>query len=491
MFDDNSDAYNASHLRSVYQTKNVFVTSHNLNPDTMARRILEWFVSTSYQILVLLDSDLVVAPRWLEALHKGLSHSKGLFSLYRSVVDWHKTKACGTFLCQKTSLGNAGTVWRRDIALKMLSDMPRRNYWIDWHKSGFDTDWSRWCNENNIPLEAVKQSAVLHVGLFGSWSGASRKEKAFGFPMAFLSEDIRLRAEEFMSGKVPTNHKLHLAAAAQVDMLWATKYVVVMPSVKRNNDTYLKKTLTSLEYAKPQNVEVILVNGNQPPEEHDFLNGWCSLHAKYTCVKVLPSTFRCSNGTLRQKLRSWRLQQAEHAAFAMQQFLITDAEYMIWLEDDVVVAKDLFSSLPEKDVVCLRSDGYCGAVAYMFKRWFVSKLVSAIETQKFSKPLDWIIDSIFWSEFPKMKKPRVPKVHHIGTVSTSGQLRPQTKTEHRLFTSKGSVGSFESDARSAKSPFKSNIVAGYHANRKAVDITYASLVLQRNVFHVKVVSNFE
>jgi len=197
VFDDQSDEYKHKDLASWYGTEHIFIAKRRLKADAMARHILEWFVSSQYDVLVLLDSDLVVAPNWLDSLHDGLRDSKGLLSLYRSGAPKHRSLRCGGVLCEQPSMGNAGTVWRRSIAEKMLSEMPNRD-------GGFDWGWSEWCVKNKIPMETLLQSAVLHIGMYGSWSHESSAEKSVGFPMQTLSVDVRQRAEHFLKGAKPT-----------------------------------------------------------------------------------------------------------------------------------------------------------------------------------------------------------------------------------------------------------------------------------------------
>jgi hypothetical protein len=212
------------------------------------------------------------------------------------------------------------------------------------------------------------------------------------------------------------------------------KYVVVIPSVKRNNDEYLIKTLDSLERARPTDVPVLLVNANQPATKHTYLREWCSSHEKYKCInppKVPESLIKeaISNdkrGDTPQYLR-WRTMETMHAMFGMTEFLKTGAEYMVWLQDDVTVDEDLFSSLPDEEIVCLRSDGYCGMVAYMFKKSFVQKLIPRLERDYKDMPIDWIVDKTRGKDVV-----RIPKAYHHGIKSSNGKKRESTKIEAKM-----------------------------------------------------------
>lgn len=196
VFDDMSTEYTRDDLVHWYGTQHVQLSETHLKADAMARHILEWFLKSEYDVVVLLDSDLLVAPNWVASLRTGLEHSKGLLSLYRSGAPKHVSKDCYEHLCTMPSMGNAGTVWTRALTTKMLSEMPNRD-------GGFDWGWSEWCQKNAVPMEALRQSAVLHIGMHGSWSHETSAEKSVGFPMDTLSLETRKQAETFLKGAKP------------------------------------------------------------------------------------------------------------------------------------------------------------------------------------------------------------------------------------------------------------------------------------------------
>ena len=221
IFDDASTKMSLSDLNRWIDNKaqSVVGVKTKKGPDAMARHILEKFVSSKFDVLVLLDSDQVVAPTWWSSLQKGLRKSTGLLSLYRSGAPKHKSLSCDDILCQQPSMGNAGTVWRRALAKRMLAAMPNRD-------GGFDWGWSEWCTKNKVPMEALKESAVLHIGMYGSWSHETSAEKAVGFPMGELSTEVRERAEHFLKGAKPVATALK-KISRRGDILW------VIPAFKR------------------------------------------------------------------------------------------------------------------------------------------------------------------------------------------------------------------------------------------------------------------
>ena len=57
--------------------------------------------------------------------------------------------------------------------------------------------------KNKVPIEALKKSTVLHIGMYGSHLHVSTAEKLVGFPMGKLSAEVRERAEIFLKGGKP------------------------------------------------------------------------------------------------------------------------------------------------------------------------------------------------------------------------------------------------------------------------------------------------
>lgn len=170
-----------------------------LGPDANTRRIMQFFLNgpTKYDVLIILDSDMLVAPGWWQMYKDGLNAAPGVLSLYRSGAPKHYSIDCNSVVCREPSMGNAGSVWRRSIAEKFMHDMPDRI-------GGFDWGWSEWCTKNNIPMHALKMSALLHIGMHGTWSRETTQEKSVGFPMETLELNIRTPAERFLKGGKPT-----------------------------------------------------------------------------------------------------------------------------------------------------------------------------------------------------------------------------------------------------------------------------------------------
>jgi hypothetical protein len=145
--------------------------------------------------LLLLDSDMLPCPDWNAKLLKALTELgpkfRGVLTLYRSGAKWHKSLYCGNFLCQQSSIGNAGTVWSRQLSFYLLTRKLNINNW--------DMEWTELFNKKKIPQMALKESALLHMGMYGSNGVDSQKEKAIGFPVNYNSSDA------FLNGLSPEN----------------------------------------------------------------------------------------------------------------------------------------------------------------------------------------------------------------------------------------------------------------------------------------------
>jgi glycosyltransferase involved in cell wall biosynthesis len=328
IFDDKSTEYSEQDLIGWYGTEHVWQSKKRLKADAMARHILEWFLSTKYDVLVLLDSDLLVAPDWHDDLQKGLHKSIGLLSLYRSGAPKHKSVSCGDILCTMPSMGNAGTVWRRDLAKRMLVEMPNRD-------GGFDWGWSEWCTKNKVQMEALKNSAVLHIGMYGSWSHESTAEKSVGFPMKELSVDVRQRAEHFLKGAKPTPQKS--------DILW------VIPAFKRawSLDLVLQSLASQTNIlvskdADSADIESVLKKYAVEAIEHPWS---CSRH---------PNQFPAKDDTLNENYKGdtygnprspWATCLKHHWWWMMKQAWARKPERVCVLEDDTVIHPQAFEWL--------------------------------------------------------------------------------------------------------------------------------------------------
>jgi hypothetical protein len=193
--------------------------------------------------------------------------------------------------------------------------------------------------------------------------------------------------------------------------------MIVIPMVKRKHN-YLDACLRSVERTKGE-MSVLLINGSP-----GFNPVWCS---RFECIDAPPvsdnifeKVFVADKRGDDKDFLQWRTKEAHDAMFAMRQFIKTQHEYMIWLQDDTYV-HDL-NDIPDHDATCLRTGKeYCGMVAFKLKRNIVIEFVKRIEKQYFSMPIDWILDNLRGDLGIKLY--RFGKVDHRGKVSSNKRLR--------------------------------------------------------------------
>lgn len=216
-----------------------------------------------------------------------------------------------------------------------------------------------------------------------------------------------------------TKTTLHLAGNG-------IKYSIVIPSLYRNNNTYLKICLESLHKIKPENIPVFLVNGNNPPEKHTFLLEWCNNHPAYQCItpKTIPSTYFLE--VIKQDKRNdtesylkWRSTETEHAMFGIKEASKKNAERILFIQDDTFIHSNLFTKIElhqHDEIICLYKSNYCGMVGYALSRNFVQHFIKNINPNKMTMPIDWILDKSVIS-YGK-KKIQLNLVDHLGKISS-------------------------------------------------------------------------
>lgn len=184
VFDDASTEYDEKKLREWYgKDIKYFRSSKRLKADANTRRLFTYFSKSDYDILLTLDSDLILDEKWKQFVHDHIDKS-GVLSLYHSAVGHHKTFNCMGNLCEKKSMGNAGAVMTKSIVVDMLKN----------HKSSmFDWGWVAYFKSRGIKMYVPKNSLVFHFGKRGQNNGCGTSELARGFDRSALPSWIKLR----------------------------------------------------------------------------------------------------------------------------------------------------------------------------------------------------------------------------------------------------------------------------------------------------------
>ncbi len=134
--------------------------AERLGADPMVRHIWERFLKTGHAHLLILDSDMV-ANR--DAVTSGLrlaGQFDGLLSLYNSIA--HDGEAIDNELVEKRTIGNAATLWSRQLVARAL-DLTG-----SFEGRGIDFAYCRAFEEHGIRIAATARSRVQHIGIYGT-----------------------------------------------------------------------------------------------------------------------------------------------------------------------------------------------------------------------------------------------------------------------------------------------------------------------------------
>lgn len=158
VIDDCSTDYDSAYLRSIYPEKSDIRRrpGNSGGADFAARDLIAQLVETGAEILVLLDSDLIVATDFLEVGVELLPECDGVLSLFNAPS--HRTTGSrGPFVLKK-AIGAAATLWRRDLAREMLAHVAPGPC--------FDWRFSEFLINAGYNICVTRNSRVQHLGAF-------------------------------------------------------------------------------------------------------------------------------------------------------------------------------------------------------------------------------------------------------------------------------------------------------------------------------------
>lgn len=180
-------------------------------------------------------------------------------------------------------------------------------------------------------------------------------------------------------------------------------YEVVMPTKNREKQNYLLQSLESF-----RNEVVRLYRHGENFKDYEI-----ACLQRNTICNTLNIDLDIHDDYLK-----WRTEENMIVQTILYDFLSRGDDYLVWVEDDVILIKDLyFVNHMTEDVMCLRQGyKYCGTTGYVFSRPFVRDLVEVIEKEKDDMPIDWIVDkTIHVKNYFKRRK---SVIRHIGLYSS-------------------------------------------------------------------------
>ena len=154
--DDASTEYDIDFLRSIFPGHSDIRrrTKNSGGADLAIRDVMEQLLATDADALMLLDSDMLVAENFLELGISLLQESDGVISLFNA-PNHPSIGSRGPFVLKRT-IGSAGSLWRRDVAQKILAGVPPGKSW-DWRFCEFLVD-------AGYQICVARNSLVQHAG---------------------------------------------------------------------------------------------------------------------------------------------------------------------------------------------------------------------------------------------------------------------------------------------------------------------------------------
>ena len=185
IFDDCSTEYGEKELREWYgKDIHFFPCTKRLKSDANIRRMFEYFITTDFDLIFSVDTDLIFHKNWREFILKHIDSTDGVMSLYHSNAPHHKTFNCKGGLCEKRSMGSAGTVMKKGVVKQMLRQ----------HKSNiFDWGFVSIFKQRKIRMMIPNKSLIMHYGQIGQNNGCGSSEIARGFDRTILPKWIKDR----------------------------------------------------------------------------------------------------------------------------------------------------------------------------------------------------------------------------------------------------------------------------------------------------------
>ena len=167
IYDDASTDFDEDFLRKAFpDSKSITRNPVNLGPSKNMHRIFTDFIAHDDHILILTDSDLIFNREWLSIVERIIDHTDGVMSLYNSALHTdilEKIQIKNINMLNKKTIGGAGTVFKKDIIKKIVSELPPSNT--------YDWDCSEYLVKSGIRLLVTERSYVQHIGIVGFNSG--------------------------------------------------------------------------------------------------------------------------------------------------------------------------------------------------------------------------------------------------------------------------------------------------------------------------------
>jgi len=173
-FDDNSEELDFKKIEEnlIYKF-DVKRNKKNLGADLNTYQMYSFFLNSEFDLLVNLDSDMIVNKNFYAIIIANIIHCEGILSLYNS--NQHHSIQTVTYNNTdfeiKKDIGAAGTVFSKDVIREIIDNVKP--------SKSFDWDWSKYLVSSGRELYVTKNTYIQHLGFDGQ-NCKSLKKLDFG-----------------------------------------------------------------------------------------------------------------------------------------------------------------------------------------------------------------------------------------------------------------------------------------------------------------------
>lgn len=198
LFDDDSSEFSIADLQRWFPRAKISSVSQS-QADRSTREAFQYFLSEAkHDILVCLDSDGLLHPKWASFIYSTLPESDGVLSLYNSAA--HPSSSCNEGNCRKDSAGALGMVFTRELITRLFMDPDVREADL------FDWALVHKLNEFGIQFLVPPDSLILHFGMYGAHgSGQQHPDRENSFDLHPYPQHLKKSVVAFLKGKNPSS----------------------------------------------------------------------------------------------------------------------------------------------------------------------------------------------------------------------------------------------------------------------------------------------
>jgi hypothetical protein len=203
-FDDNSSDLDFRKIEAILIYKfDVIRNKKNLGADLNTYQMYKYFLNSDLDLLVNLDSDMIVNKNFYTKIIENIDYCEGILSLYNS--NQHQSIQTVTFNNTdfeiKKDIGAAGTVFSKGVIRDIIDNVKE--------SESFDWDWSKYLVSKGKKLFVTQKTYIQHLGFDGQ-NCKSLKKLDFGLnyePDNIETQIIYLRNLENFVLKLPSKMK--------------------------------------------------------------------------------------------------------------------------------------------------------------------------------------------------------------------------------------------------------------------------------------------